>query len=161
MKLNRYYNFVISSLLLAFGVLFLSSCVSQMSSHEYVTRQVGEVCLTYAGKIKSMRAVCVSHGDQLENNELGIMGGGLAGGILGNAVGRGRFVPTAVGAVAGAVTGSLIEKRAKQQTAFEYIVELDQGGLMTIVQGPDQYFCIGQPVYVIVSQTGRSRIAPM
>jgi outer membrane lipoprotein SlyB len=71
---------------------------------------------------------------QLEDNGLGIAGGGVAGGVIGNAVGRGNFVPTAFGAVAGAVAGSFVEKKLKQQMALEYVVELYNGNLMTIVQ---------------------------
>jgi outer membrane lipoprotein SlyB len=160
MIINRYFAFTANSILLAVGTLLFPSCARQISSDVYASRQVGEVSVTYAGIIKSIREVCVEQGDQLEDNGIGIAGGGVTGGILGSAFGRGKLVPTAAGAIAGAVTGSFIEKKLKQQSAFEYIVELENGGLMTIVQGQDQVFCIGQPVYVIVSQTGRSRITP-
>lgn len=160
MKNKRFMSYTINSIFLVLGVLFLSSCARNLSSDVYVARNVGETSLTYSGVIRNARSVCVQEGEQLEENGLGIAGGGLAGGILGNAIGKGRFVPTAVGAIAGAVTGSFVEKRLKQQNAMEYVVQFDNGGMMTIVQGEDQPFCIGQPIYVIVSQSGRSRIIP-
>lgn len=160
MNINRYFVLTANAILLTLGAFLVSSCARQISSDVYVSRQVGEVSVTYAGRIKNIREVCIEQGEQLEENGLGIAGGGLTGGIIGNALGRGKFAPTAVGAIAGAVAGSLIEKKVKQQLAFEYIVELENGGLMTVVQGQDQLFGIGQPVYVIVSQTGRSRITP-
>lgn len=145
-------------ILLAIGAILLTSCARQISSDVYASRQVGEVSTTYAGTIKSVRQVMVQNGEQLEDNGLGIAGGGIAGGVIGSAVGRGNFAPTAAGAIAGAVAGSFLEKKLKEQNALEYIVELDNGGLMTVVQGQDQVFNIGQPVYVLVSPMGRSRI---
>lgn len=147
-------------LLLALCLSFCTSCARQISSDVYASRQVGEVSTTYAGYIRSVREVSMQQGEQLEENGMGVAGGGILGGALGNSMGRGNFLPTAVGAIAGAVTGSLIEKKLKQQSAYEYIVELENKGLVTIVQGTDQFFLIGQPVYVIVSQSGRSRIIP-
>lgn len=147
-------------ILLALGTMFFTSCAREISSDVYSASQVGEVSTTYAGFIKNVREVTVANGEQLEDNGLGIAGGGVAGGVIGNAVGRGNFLPTAVGAVAGAVAGSFAEKKLKQQTAFEYIVELQNGNLLTVVQGKNQVFSIGQPVYVLVSQGGRSRITP-
>lgn len=149
---------IINFVLLTTGMASFTSCARQISSDVYASGQVGEVSTTFAGIVKNVREVSVQHGDELEDNGLGIAGGGIVGGVIGNAVGRGHFVPTAAGAIAGAVTGSFLEKKMKQQTGFEYIVELDNGNLLTVVQGQDQMFQAGQPVYVIVSQGGRSRI---
>jgi outer membrane lipoprotein SlyB len=155
MKLNFTYG---NLFLLVVGTLLSTSCARQISSDVYTVRQVGEVSTTYAGFVKNVREVCMEQGEQLEENGMGIAGGGIAGGMIGNAIGRGNFVPTAAGAIAGAVTGAFVEKNLRQQSALEYIVQLDDGGLITVVQGPDQIFNIGQPVYVIVSRSGRSRI---
>ncbi len=122
----------------------------------YSPRYVGEASMTYTGVIRSIREVVV----QKPSSNLGTVGGGVAGGVIGSAIGRGKLLPTALGAVTGAVTGSLIEKRSNQRVALEYIIELSNGGLMTIVQTPGPYN-IGQPVYVIVSPSGHSRLAPM
>ena len=135
----------------------LTSCAREISSDVYVANRVGEVSTTYSGIVRNVRQVCVDASESLGDNQTGIIGGAATGGLIGNAFG-GNLLPTAVGAVAGAVGGSMIEKKLKQQSALEYIVEIENGGLMTIVQGNDNFFNIGQPVYVIVSQSGRSRI---
>lgn len=145
---------------LTLGSLLLTSCAREISSDVYASSQVGEVSTTYAGVVKSVRQVLVQHGEQLEDNGLGLAGGGVVGGAVGNTVGRGRFLPTAVGAIAGAVAGTLAEKKLKEQSALEYVVQLDNGNLITVVQGQDQVFAVGQPVYVLVSSFGRSRITP-
>lgn len=145
-------------LLLVCGLLTFTSCAREISSDVYTAKQVGEVSMTYAGVIQGVRPVTVEHGENLGDNELGIVGGGVAGGLVGSTVGKGNFVPVAAGAIAGAVAGAFIEKKVKQQNALEYVVQLDNGGLMTVVQGEDQVFGIGQPVYVLMSPRGRSRI---
>ncbi len=160
MNTNRYFIFLAKFFLLILGLSLLSSCARHISSDVYASRQVGEVAVTYAGFIKNIREVCVEQGEQLEDNGLGIAGGGITGGVLGSAIGKGKLLPTAAGSIAGAVTGAFIEKKLKQQLAFEFVVELENGSLMTVIQGRDQAFHIGQPVYVMVSQTGRSRITP-
>lgn len=146
--------------LLGIGAIALTSCAREISSDVYASRQVGEVSTTFAGVIKNVRQVTVEHGENLEDNSLGIAGGGIAGGVIGHAVGRGNLAPTAAGAIVGAVAGSFAEKKLKQQTALEYVVQLDNGSLMTVVQGQDQVFSVGQPVYVMTSYGGRSRITP-
>jgi outer membrane lipoprotein SlyB len=156
MNIKKSYTLMI---LLAIPVLF-TSCAQQISSDVYASRQVGEVSMTYAGVIRSMREIRVEQGENLEDNGLGIAGGGIAGGVAGSALGKGNFAPTAAGAIVGAVAGSLLEKKMKQQMAMEYVVQLDNGDLVTVVQGRDQAFQLNQPVYVLVSHSGRSRITP-
>lgn len=147
-------------ILFAFSALLLTSCVREINSDVYTSRQIGEVSTTYPGIIRNMRYVSIQQGDQLDDNGLGIVGGGVAGGMIGSAAGKGHFAPTVFGAIAGAVTGSLIEQRAREQTGYEYTIELYNGGLITVVQGKDQCLGIGQPVFVMMSPSGRSRVVP-
>lgn len=143
-------------ILLIIGTTLLTSCVARFSSDVYSPRQVGEVSMTYPGCVVSMRQVCI----QNRSDGAGVVAGGIAGGVIGSAVGGGYFAPTALGAIAGATMGSLIENDARHGWGLEYVVQLDNGQLMTIVQGHDRFFERGQPVYVLVSPSGRSRIIP-
>jgi len=152
MKINHFLN-----ILLIGSLASLASCARQISSDVYASSAVGEVSTTYAGVIRSVRSVTVDDSESLGSNQAGLLGGGGAGALIGNAFGKG-IAPMAVGAIVGAVGGSLIEKKIKRQLGLEYVVQLETGGLMTVVQGVDDTFAIGQAVYVIVSQFGRSRI---
>lgn len=143
--------------LLSISLLF-TSCGRQISSDVYSASHVGEASTTYAGIIKNVREVSVQEGERLEENKTGIATGGVLGAGAGSIMGRGNWVATAGGAVAGAVAGSLIEKKVKEQSALEYVVQIENGGLMTIVQGMEPRYEVGQPVFVIVGQFGRSRI---
>lgn len=145
----------LSFCLLAF---ILSSCARDISSNNYTAYSVGEACTTLSGVIQNVREVSVNAHDELGQNSTGILAGGLGGGALGSSVGRGNFLPTALGATVGAIGGSLIEKKLKQQTALEYIIALDDGNLMAVVQGKDVILPKGQSVYLIVGLNGRSRL---
>ncbi|MCD6034743.1 MAG: hypothetical protein K0R63_484 [Rickettsiales bacterium] len=143
-------------------VLMLSGCERNISPNTYKASSVGEVQETLGGVILSAREVVVEHGENLEDNTMGMIGGGVLGGLAGNAFGKGsgRTLATAGGAVAGAVAGTFAEKELKRQTALEYTVKLDKGSLLTVVQGKDAPYAVGQRVYVIKSNQGRSRIVP-
>lgn len=137
-------------LLITFASVLFTSC----ACHVYPPRQVGEACMTYSGCIVNVRPVCV----QQQQTGLGAVAGGVAGGAIGSVIGRGCLAPTAFGAIAGAVVGSAVEQNNGRQTGFEYVIQLDNGQLMTVVQGCDTFFQCGDPVYVSMSGSGRSRV---
>jgi outer membrane lipoprotein SlyB len=112
--------------------------------------------MTYSGVIRNVQVVSITK----EGNVIGIAGGGVVGGIAGNALGRGNILPTAAGAVLGAITGSMIEKNVTRRTALEYIVELSNGQLTTIIQNSQTNFGVGQPVYVIFPSASAPYIVP-
>ena len=138
----------------------LVGCARTIDSNVYSEASVGEASFTYQGAIISVRKVQVHGAERLEDNKTGMAIGGVGGAIAGSTMGRGAGnVGATVGlGILGATVGSLIEKKLKQQDAIEYAVKLTNGQLMTIVQGLDTIFSVGQNVFVIVSHDGRSRI---
>jgi outer membrane lipoprotein SlyB len=139
--------------------LLLNGCARNISPHAYSDTTVGEATRTFRGTIVSVRTVQVGP-EQLENNLVGAGIGGVAGGLLGNQLGKGKgnIATTAGGAILGALAGSYAEKELKTQDAFEYVVELQNGEMRTVVQGMDVRFNPGQRVLLMVAQRGRSRI---
>lgn len=97
----------------------------------------------------------------VSKREVVIMGttgvGGAAGAVIGGAGGS-RFGRSARGSIAGALTGAVIgglvgaaiEASATQQDAFEYIVQSDVTGLMTLLQ-LDGEAEVGDSVFVVLS----------
>ena len=142
-------------------IAFVSvGCARQISSNVYSAHSVGETSSTYPGVIISARAVTVEDKEYLEENGLGIVGGGVGGALVGSQIGKGsgNTLATVGGAVAGAVAGAYAEKALKSQDAMEYIVALDNGESKTVVQGVDPTLTVGQKVWLIVSYHGRSRV---
>lgn len=145
--------------LAAFSCLF-SSCARNISSNVYSANSVGEASKTYKGVIISTRQVTVEEHERLEENGLGIVGGGIGGAVVGSQIGKGSGNTLALigGAIAGATAGAFAEKALKSQDATEYVVALDNGDAMTVVQAIEPVLTEGQRVFVIVSHEGRSRL---
>jgi len=144
------------------SLVVFSGCARQISSNVYSGAQIGEVSTTYPGVVISVRQVTVEDQEYLGQNPLGIVGGGAAGAYAGSKIGKGEgnTLSTVGGAVAGAVAGAMAEKALKKQNAMEYIVALENGETKTLVQGMDPSYGVGQKVWVIVGQQGRSRVIP-
>jgi outer membrane lipoprotein SlyB len=72
--------------------------------------------------------------------------------------GSGRRIVRAGGAVAGGAAGSAVERRATQDTALEITVELDSGGVVTVVQQAKsgRHFAVGDEVRVVTRSDGRT-----
>lgn len=145
--------------LIALSSLF-ASCARTISSDIYSANHVGETSKTYAGVIVASRIVTIQDKERLEENGLGIIGGALGGGLAGSYVGKGtgNTLATVGGALAGATVGAFAEKTLKTQNGIEYVVSLDNGESVTVVQGPEPRLSEGQRVLVMVSKKGRSRV---
>jgi outer membrane lipoprotein SlyB len=85
--------------------------------------------------------------------------GTAAGAVVGSGAGGGNTRGNIVGAIGGAVVGGLagaaIEANATKQKGMEYVVETENGNLMTIVQGTDTVFSEGQKVLVLYGAPSR------
>ena len=139
--------------------LLLHGCARNISPNSYSDKHVGEASRTFKGRIVSVRTVNVSP-EQLGDSAAGTAIGGIAGGVLGNQFGsgHGRLATTAGGAVLGALAGAFAEKELKSQDAYEYVVELQNGEMRTVVQGLDVKYSPGQAILLMISDRGRSRI---
>lgn len=141
-------------------VSLFTSCARTISSNTYSADHVGEASTTYGGVIISARQITVDDSERLQENTMGIAAGGIGGALLGSTIGKGtgNTVATIGGALAGATAGAFAEKALKSQAGIEYVVALDDGRAMTVVQGPEPTLREGQRVFVMVSYSGRSRV---
>lgn len=150
--------FLLSSVLCC-GVLLLSGCARNISANSYDARALdGRGMVSHPCTVVNVRTVVVEEGDYLENNQAGILMGGIAGGLAGNMIGggRGRTLATGVGALAGAAGGAYAEKALKSQNAYEYVVRMQDGSRRTVVQGMDTRLYEGQEA-LLIEGTGSSR----
>jgi outer membrane lipoprotein SlyB len=133
----------------------LAACQGDISADTYAVGSVGQVNRTVRGTILAARLVNIS-GSQ---SGLGVATGAAAGGIGGSAFGHnsGNAAAVLAGVVIGGVVGAVAEEAATRQTGVEYIVQTENGALVTLVQGPEPAFVINQKVLVIYGV--RARIA--
>lgn len=157
--MNKHIKKIIS---LTLAAVLLSACAREISPDVYTADSVGDVSCTYAGTICNARFVKVEEFEKMENHEIGAVAGGIAGGIAGANVGKGTGQVAAItgGALAGLVGGAYLEKKLRSQKGIEYVVQLDNGDLVTVVQGQCPALGVGQRVFVMVSTEGRSRVVP-
>ena len=148
--------------MIVFAGMVAVGCAREISPNVYSASSVGEASSTFSGVVISARQVTIEDKEYLEENGLGIVGGGVGGAIAGSQFGKGsgKSLATVGGAVAGAVAGAYAEKALKSQNAMEYVVALENGESKTVVQGMDPQLAVGQKVWLMVSHHGRSRVAP-
>ena len=146
-------------LVLALSAVFMVGCATDINSQSYSDEHVGEASRSYRGRVLKVRKVKVGP-DELGKSKAGAIAGGIGGAMIGSTMGRGtgNAIMTGVGAIAGAVGGAYAEKALKTQKAYEITVELKNEELLTVVQGTDVKFRRGEPVIVMVSQRGRSKV---
>ena len=143
-------------LLLATAALImpLAACTSDISSSHYSTGSVGSVAQVMGGTVVSVRQVSISS----EDNNAGTLIGGALGGAGGSAIGggdRAHIIGAIGGAVIGGIAGNAAQRGLSSQSGYEYIVRLDNGQMVTIVQGTDILLNPGQRCYVSLGDPAR------
>lgn len=145
-------------ILIIFMALVMGGCAANLDTNRYQTSAAGTINSVQEGTIINVRQVRIG----TENGGVGSLAGGVAGGAAGSMIG-GNTAVNVIGAVGGAVLGGYLGSKAQEglsmQTGYEYIVKLESGRAITLTQGADQVFSVGQPVYVLDADRGeRARI---
>ncbi len=138
---------------------FLAGC-QRPGQNVYSASEVGRTALVNFGTVITAREVNV----QGQNTGAGGLVGGAAGGIAGSQIGRGggNAAATLGGVVVGAIAGALIEQAAANRTATEYVVTMETGATLTLVQDRtdgDAEIRPGDRVMVQLSG-GKQRVLP-
>lgn len=137
-----------------FAVAFiLTACASNISPNTYSVGNVGQVNRTIAATVISVREVDIA-GTTGTGGAVGASAGAVAGSSIGSNA-RDNLLGAIGGAVAGGIAGSAVEGGATKQKGLEYVVETENGNLMTIVQGVEPKFAEGQKVLVLYGSPSR------
>ncbi len=110
------------------AVLLIGGCASA-STTTYDAADVGRTIETASGKVMASRSVDVKGGTSIAGPGAGGALGGAAGGL---AFGSGWAA--LIGAVVGAGVGYVAEQQINSGEGTEYVVEMDDGRTVTIVQ---------------------------
>lgn len=134
-------------------VAVLNACTSNIGANQYATANVGEVNRAMKGTVVSVRAVMI----QSDNNAGTLIGAG-AGGVAGSMIG-GSDTAHILGAIGGAVLGGMAGDAAQNQLSkqggFEYVIQLDNGNVVTVTQGDDVLLSAGQKCIVLYGKQAR------
>lgn len=144
--------------------LSTSGCAPRIGANNVSIQGVGQMSQTLRGKIIAARPVTISASSTEQDNQpgagalLGAVGGGLLGSQIGQ--GKGSVLAGVAGAAAGGVAGHMLGQKLTDQEGMEYQVQLDRGDIVTMRQGADPMFQVGQRVMVVDSGRGQGRVIP-
>jgi len=143
-------------LILVLAGAVASGCARAPGPNTYEAREVNQAAAVERGTIVSMRPVSVEG-----TGRTGTLVGGAAGGVAGSFIGgdwRSNVLAGIAGAVIGGVAGGAAERSMTSATATEFIVELERGGTIAVVQGNDDGLRVGDTVTVL--RGARTRLTP-
>lgn len=140
--------------------LLLGACAADIGANQYDSAAVGSVTQALKGTIISVRQITVRDSDK----SAGTAVGALAGGIGGSQIGKGStasLLGATGGALLGGAVGNMAQKGLSSQQGYEYVVQLDNGGVVTVSQGNDVLLAVGQRCMVLYGSSGsRARVIP-
>lgn len=139
--------------LLGVVALILAGCASNISPNTYSVGNVGQVNRTISATVISVRPVDIA-GTTGAGGAVGASAGAVAGSSMGSNA-RDNLLGAIGGAVAGGIAGAAVEGGSTKQKGLEYVVETENGNLMTIVQGVEPQFVEGQKVLVLYGSPSR------
>lgn len=136
------------------ALLPIAACTSDISPNHYNTSSVGAMGQAARCTVVSVRQVSVSS----ENNNAGSIIGGLAGGVAGSTIGGGNtahILGALGGAVLGSVAGNAAQSGLSSQNGYEYVLQLDNGQLLTVTQGTNILLNPGQRCILLEGNPAR------
>lgn len=138
---------------LAAALFLLAGCAENISPDTYSTSGAGKTGKVVPGVVVSARAVSVSG-----TNKTGRTVGAAAGAAAGSAIGggtRSHILGAIGGALIGGIAGGVAEEGITAQDGMEYIVETENGELITLMQGPDPAFKKGDRILILHGSKAR------
>ena len=137
---------------LLFCVAF-TACAPNVSPDTYSVGSVGQVNRSVAARVISARPVAIA-GNSAAGGVVGAGAGAVAGSAIGSGA-RANIIGAIGGAVVGGLAGAAIESGSTKQTGIEYVVQTENDNLMTIVQGAEPVYIVGQKVLVLYGSPAR------
>ena len=146
--MKKYVMLLALPLMLATG-----ACTSNIGANQYSVGGTGEVNRALKGTVVSVRQVSVQ-----SENGAGTLIGAAAGGVAGSTIGGGdtaHILGAIGGAVLGGMAGDAAQGALSKQGGYEYVIQLDNGSLVTVTQGTDVLLTPGQKCIVLYGKQAR------
>ncbi len=134
----------ILSILLA--CTLLTACSTGETNSSYNRSYVGQEAQIQFGKIIAIYPVKIEG-----SSEVGVIGGAIAGGAAGSMIGGNtaiNVIGAVGGAIAGGITGGTAEKAITKDSAFQFIIEKQNGIKVSIVQSNEDNLQVGENVII-------------
>ena len=142
------------------ALLMMGACATDIGANQYDSSAVGSVTRALKGTVISVRNITVRDSDK----SAGTAVGALAGGVAGSQIGKGStagILGAVGGTLLGGAAGNLAQGGLSSQSGYEYVVQLDNGGVVTVTQGNDVLLANGQRCMVLYGDgSSRARVIP-
>ena len=135
------------------ALLCSAACTSNIGANDYSVQNVNSVQSAQIGTIISVRKVIVQN-----DNGNGALLGTVAGGVAGSQIGSGStagILGALGGAIVGGFAGDIAQEELSKQAGYEYVVQLQNGGIVTVTQGNDVLMTVGEKCLVIYGPQAR------
>jgi outer membrane lipoprotein SlyB len=120
-------------MLLCAGLLLLPTACASPSSNTYSVADVGRTIETAPGTVVSSRVVQIKGEPSGYGSLAGAAGGAtVAGATIGS--GSGSTIAAILGGIIGLGAGYLAEERLRDDEGIEYVLQMEDGRLVTLVQ---------------------------
>lgn len=140
-------------ILLFSSLMFLPACAPNVSPDSYSVGSVGAVNRTVSCVVISARTVQIK-GTTGVGGTTGAATEAVAGSTLGGGT-RSNIAGAIGGVVVGGIAGAMVEEGLMKQSGKEYVIQTDNGNLMTIVQGREPEFLVGDKVFILYGNPSR------
>jgi outer membrane lipoprotein SlyB len=144
--------------LFASAAVFAGGCANEPSGRSYSSAQTRTTFDIEYGEVVEIRVVKIEG----EAGFLGAWGGASVGHAIGASTSGShstRRIAAAVGGVAGAVAGQAVERKIREDEAYEITVRLDNADVIAVVQALDVEFSPGDRVRVLLGRDGSARVS--
>lgn len=133
--------------------LTVAACTSNIGADQYSTASTGQANRAMRCTVLSVRAVTVQ-----SDNNAGMLVGGAAGGVAGTMLGGNdttKILGALGGAVVGGLAGDVAQDQLSKQGGYEYVVETQNGNVMTVTQGNDVLMTPGEKCLLLYGNKAR------
>ena len=141
-------------------LLLSGACAADIGANQYDSGAVGSVTQALRGTIISVRAITVRDNDKSTGTAIGALAGGLGGSQIGKGS-TAAILGATGGALLGGAVGNVAQGKLSTQQGYEYVIQLDNGAVVTVSQGNDVLLAVGQRCMVLYGTSGsRARVIP-
>ncbi len=143
-------------LLIVALVVLTTACASSKSGKVYSRDETQNVQVVEVGTVIAIEDVLIEG----TKTPIGAAAGTVVGGVIGagSADSSGDRVRGVLGAVIGGVVGAAAEEGFTRRKGQEITIELDDGGVISIVQEADQEIEINDTVRILTQSNGTKRV---
>lgn len=141
------------------GLSLLTACTPNISANSVDAENLGHAQNARYGRIVQAMPVEVKSGTA---DSTGTFMGTAAGATAGSAIGGGtrmNILGAIGGALVGGIAGHEVGKHAGKQTGTRYVVKLDNGKMVSVIQG-GQPMNVGQRVIVLTGGSTADKVIP-